>query len=91
MVVDPCCFRFQRRRRGRAQIWSRTRMWPRVSAEQVERMIEDKSFSWAEAGSDFGYHPRPFADGVALEAQLLGLSIRRGQAHTSAERTKPAP
>ena len=77
--------------RTAARVWSRTRMWPRVSAEQVERMIENKSFYWTEASSDFGYNPRPFVDGVALEAQLLGLSARRGRAHTSAERTKPAP
>jgi uncharacterized protein YbjT (DUF2867 family) len=77
--------------RTTARIWSRTRMWPRVSAEQVERLVENKSFSWTEAGSDFGYHPRSFTDGVALEAQLLGLSARRGRADASAKRTKSAP
>jgi uncharacterized protein YbjT (DUF2867 family) len=75
--------------RATARIWSRTRMWPRVSAEQVERMLENKSFVWSEAGADFGYQPRSFAAGVALEVRLLGLSARRGRVDTSAERTKP--
>jgi uncharacterized protein YbjT (DUF2867 family) len=76
--------------RTTARMWSRTRMWPRVSAEQVARVLENKSFGWTEAGADFGYQPRSFGAGVALEVRLLGLSTRRGRADTSAERTKPA-
>ena len=72
-----------------ARAWSRTRMWPRVSEEQVERVLENKSFSWTEAGSDFGYQPRSFAAGVALEAKLLGLPKPRGHLGTVTEGTKP--
>jgi uncharacterized protein YbjT (DUF2867 family) len=75
--------------RTTVRIWSRTRMWPRVSAEQVERLLENKDFGWTEAGADFGYQPRLFTAGVGLEARLLGLSTSRGNPTTSAERTKP--
>jgi len=49
---------------------------PRVSLEQLERLREDKAFDHAAATRDFGYRPRPFADGVAAEAGLIG---RRGR------------
>jgi uncharacterized protein YbjT (DUF2867 family) len=74
-----------------ARAWSRTHMWPRVSEEQVKRVLENKNFSWSEAGSDFGYRPRPFAAGVALEATLLRLPTPRGLLGTMAEGTTRTP
>ncbi|HEV7665465.1 MAG TPA: NAD-dependent epimerase/dehydratase family protein, partial [Chloroflexota bacterium] len=51
-----------------------------VRQEQVRRLAEDKAFSFAEAARDFGFAPRTFAAGVALEARLLGLAgDRRAQ------------
>jgi hypothetical protein len=48
-----------------------------VTPEQVLRLAEDKAFSYAEAARDFGFAPRSFAEGVAREAEALGLSPRR--------------
>jgi uncharacterized protein YbjT (DUF2867 family) len=48
-----------------------------VTPEQVRRLAEDKAFSYADAARDFGYSPRSFASGVALEAETLGLARRR--------------
>ena len=45
---------------------------PRLKAEQLERLAEDKAFTIDEAARDFGYAPRPFADGIAAEAAALG-------------------
>lgn len=44
-----------------------------VTAEQVRRLAEDKAFDYSAAARDFGFHPRPFAEGVALEARGLGF------------------
>jgi nucleoside-diphosphate-sugar epimerase len=44
-----------------------------VTPEQVRRLAEDKAFSYADAARDFAFDPRPFADGVRLEAISLGL------------------
>ena len=38
-----------------------------ISVEQVQRMMEDKNFSHAEASNDFGYNPRTFSDGIEKE------------------------
>lgn len=45
-----------------------------VSTEQVRRLAEDKAFDYSAATRDFGFAPRPFSEGVALEAQALGLA-----------------
>ncbi len=50
-----------------------TRRLP-IKAEQIERLNEHKAFEHSEAGRDFGYEPRSFADGVALELAGLGLT-----------------
>ena len=47
---------------------------PRIRAEQLRRLSEDKAFAIANAVRDLGYAPRPFADGIADEARLLGLA-----------------
>jgi nucleoside-diphosphate-sugar epimerase len=40
-----------------------------ISVEQVQRMMEDKAFSYEEAARDFGYAPRTFADGIKGEVE----------------------
>jgi nucleoside-diphosphate-sugar epimerase len=44
---------------------------PRLKAEQLERLAEDKAFDISEARADLGYAPRAFAVGIAEEADLL--------------------
>jgi uncharacterized protein YbjT (DUF2867 family) len=46
---------------------------PRLRAEQLLRLAEDKAFAIDDTIRDLGYAPRPFADGIAAEARLLGL------------------
>jgi uncharacterized protein YbjT (DUF2867 family) len=46
---------------------------PRIRAEQLERLAEDKAFAIDDAARDLGYAPRPFADGIRAEAAALGL------------------
>lgn len=45
-----------------------------VRPEQIRRLAEDKAFDYSDAARDFGFAPRPFAQGVAQEARLLGLA-----------------
>ena len=47
---------------------------PRIRAEQLQRLAEDKAFSIDDAARDLGYAPRPFADGILAEARALGLA-----------------
>ena len=49
--------------------------YPRIRAEQLLRLSEDKAFPIDDAIRDLGYAPRAFADGIADEARLLGLAI----------------
>lgn len=44
---------------------------PRIRAEQLERLAEDKAFDISAARGDLGYDPRPFAEGIAQEAKML--------------------
>jgi len=44
-----------------------------VRQEQVSRLAEDKAFGHASAAADLGFAPRTFEDGIASEAELLGL------------------
>jgi uncharacterized protein YbjT (DUF2867 family) len=46
---------------------------PRLRAEQLLRLAEDKAFAIDDTIRDLGYAPRPFADGIADEGRLLGL------------------
>jgi nucleoside-diphosphate-sugar epimerase len=46
---------------------------PRIRAEQLLRLAEDKAFPIDAAIRDLGYAPRPFADGIGDEARALGL------------------
>ena len=38
-----------------------------ISVEQVQRMTEDKIFSFEDANKDFGYSPMNFRDGLHRE------------------------
>lgn len=44
---------------------------PRLKAEQLQRLAEDKAFDIGPARRDLGYDPRPFVKGIAQEAALL--------------------
>ena len=47
-----------------------------VTPEQIRRLAEDKAFSYADAAREFLFAPRSFAEGVACEAEALGLARR---------------
>jgi uncharacterized protein YbjT (DUF2867 family) len=47
---------------------------PRIRAEQVLRLAEDKWFAIDDAIRDLGYSPRSFHDGIQSEARALGLA-----------------
>jgi uncharacterized protein YbjT (DUF2867 family) len=47
---------------------------PRIRAEQLQRLAEDKTFSIEDAARDLGWAPRSFAEGIAAEARALGLA-----------------
>ncbi len=47
---------------------------PRIRAEQLQRLAEDKAFAIDDATRDLGYAPRQFSDGVRAEARTLGLA-----------------
>jgi len=55
---------------GAARLCERLALWAPVSAEQLERLTEDKTFDIEAARSDLGFAPRPFAEGIAQEAAL---------------------
>ena len=44
---------------------------PRLRAEQLERLAEDKRFDVSPARRDLGFQPRSFAEGIRQEAELL--------------------
>lgn len=46
---------------------------PRLRAEQVARLGEDKAVDIGPARADLGFSPRPFAEGIAAEAALVGV------------------
>lgn len=51
---------------------------PRLRAEQLERLAEDKAFSIERARHDLGFDPRPFREGIRQEAQALrGPNLER--------------
>jgi len=57
-----------------AQVYERLSRQPRIKAEQVLRLGEDKAFPIHAAQSDLGFEPRTFADGILAEAMALGLA-----------------
>jgi uncharacterized protein YbjT (DUF2867 family) len=46
---------------------------PRIRAEQVRRLAEDKAFAIDDAMRDLDYAPRSFAEGIRAEARAMGL------------------
>lgn len=54
-----------------AGLWHRLGLPPRVSAEQVLRLGEDKAFAYDEARRDWGYAPRGVLEGVTGEVRRL--------------------
>lgn len=44
---------------------------PRLKAEQVQRLAEDKVFDISSARLDLGYNPRSFREGIEQEAAML--------------------
>lgn len=46
-----------------------------VKSEQVLRLNEDKAFDFSDAARDFGYRPRPFAEGIRLELQEMAANV----------------
>jgi uncharacterized protein YbjT (DUF2867 family) len=57
-----------------ARGYERLSRHPRIRAEQLLRLAEDKAFPVDDAIRDLGYAPRPFADGISDEARALGLA-----------------
>ncbi len=56
---------------GAMRLYERLAPHPRLKAEQLERLSEDKAFDITEARDELGFAPRPFAEGIASEAALL--------------------
>jgi uncharacterized protein YbjT (DUF2867 family) len=56
--------------------WGRLGLAPRLSAEQVLRLDEDKAFDFTDARRDWGYEPRGWREGLAAEVDTLR---RQGQ------------
>jgi uncharacterized protein YbjT (DUF2867 family) len=54
-----------------AGLWHRLGLPPRVSAEQVLRLAEDKAFAFDDARRDWGYAPRGFREGLEDEVRVL--------------------
>jgi uncharacterized protein YbjT (DUF2867 family) len=46
---------------------------PKIRAEQVRRLAEDKAFAIDDAIRDLDYAPRSFAEGIRAEARAMGL------------------
>jgi FkbM family methyltransferase len=63
---------------------------PRLKAEQVARLAEDKVFDIAAARRDLGHRPRPFEVGIAEQAAAMRLRDERPAA-TLAGRVAAAP
>jgi uncharacterized protein YbjT (DUF2867 family) len=47
---------------------------PKISAEQLRRLAEDKAFVIEDAERDLGYAPHPFPAGIRAEAEAMGLA-----------------
>jgi nucleoside-diphosphate-sugar epimerase len=45
----------------------------RIDPEQIERLREDKTFSYEDAGHDLGYTPMTFEEGLRLQLEAMGL------------------
>ena len=45
----------------------------RIDPEQIERLREDKTFSYDAAAADLGYAPMTFEEGIRLQLRAMGL------------------
>lgn len=54
-----------------ASAYQRAAPSPRLTAEQVQRLAEDKAVDIGPAVADLGYAPRSFADGIRAQAAAL--------------------
>jgi nucleoside-diphosphate-sugar epimerase len=45
----------------------------RIDPEQIERLREDKTFSYEDAGHDLGYTPMTFEEGLRLQLEAMGF------------------
>jgi uncharacterized protein YbjT (DUF2867 family) len=54
-----------------ARAYERVARRPRLTAEQLQRLGEDKAFDITAARRDLGFDPRPFSVGIAQEAAML--------------------
>jgi uncharacterized protein YbjT (DUF2867 family) len=57
-----------------AGVWSVLRLPPRVKPEQIQRLAEDKAFSFEAARADWGYAPRSWREGLTAEVAALRAS-----------------
>jgi len=53
-------------------------MGSRLDPEQIERLREDKSFSYDDAAADLGYTPMSFEEGARLQLEAMGITTGRG-------------
>jgi uncharacterized protein YbjT (DUF2867 family) len=58
---------------GLTRLYERLAPAPRLKAEQLQRLAEDKVFDIGPARRDLGYDPRPFAVGIREEAESRAL------------------
>jgi uncharacterized protein YbjT (DUF2867 family) len=56
------------------RVYERLNPHPRMRAEQLLRLAEDKAFAIDSAARDLGFAPRSFAAGIRAEAQAMGLA-----------------
>jgi uncharacterized protein YbjT (DUF2867 family) len=54
-----------------ARLYQRMSARPRITAEQLQRLAEDKAFDVGPARTDLQFDPRPFRVGVREEVRLL--------------------
>ncbi|MCK9876467.1 NAD(P)H-binding protein [Frankia sp. Ag45/Mut15] len=57
-----------------AQRYERHAARPRLKAEQIARLAEDKAYDIGPARRDLGHQPRPFEAGIADQAAAMGLT-----------------
>jgi uncharacterized protein YbjT (DUF2867 family) len=57
-----------------AGAWSVLRLPPHVKPEQIQRLAEDKAFSFEAARADWGYAPRSWREGLTGEVAALRAS-----------------
>lgn len=57
-----------------ARAYERVSQHPRLKAEQLQRLGENKAFAIDPAARDLGYRPRSFAVGIGAQARAMGLA-----------------